>query len=93
MNQYQHIWDEVTKLLIEARSFLDINNSSVEEIKDSNFVEYLKYNELELALDELEEISDSFEVPKQFWQCLIKAANLMELKEHSKRYVKFRDYY
>ena len=93
MNQYQQIWDEVSKLLKEARGYLDIENSSVNEINDTELFEYLKHNELELALDEIEAISDSFEVPKQFWQCLIKAANLMGLKEHSKRYVKLSGYY
>ena len=93
MHKYQGIWDEVKKLLIEARGFLNINSSSVYEIDDDEFFEYLKHNELESALDELEEISDSFEVPKEFWQCLVKAANLMDLKVHSKRYLKFRDYY
>lgn len=93
MNKYKPIWDEVIKLLIEARRFLDINNSSVEEITDGEFFKYLEHNELELALDELEKISNSFEVPKQFWQCLIRTANLMDLKAQSKRYVKFSDYY
>ncbi len=84
MNKYQHIWDEIIKLLVEARGFLHVNNSLAEEINDSEFVEYLEHNELELALNELEKFSDSFEVPKQFWQCLIKAANLMELKNAQK---------
>jgi len=93
MNQYQKIWDEVSNLLKEAHGYLDRENSSVNEINDNVFFEYLEHNELELAIDEIEAISGSFEVPLQFWQCLIKAANRMGLKEHSKRYVEFSGYY
>ncbi len=93
MNQFQEIWNEVEELLKEARSYLDIDQSSLSELDDSEFLEYLKHNELELALDELEAISDSFEPPKKFWQCLIKSANLMGLKEHAKRYVELCSHY
>ncbi|MCU7885576.1 MAG: hypothetical protein KZQ82_15400 [Candidatus Thiodiazotropha sp. (ex Lucinoma annulata)] len=93
MSQHQKILDEVTVLLKEARTYLDIKNSSVETIDDKEFKGYLKHNEMVLALDEIEAISDSFEVPKEFWQCLLRAANRMNLKEHSKRYVKVVSYF
>ena len=93
MSQYQEIWDDVTKLLNEARGYLDLENSSVDQINDKEFINYIENNELELALDEIEGLSESFEVPREFWQCLIKAANRMGLKEHSKKYIESISYY
>ena len=93
MSKYQKQWNETAVLLKKARTYLDINNSSVDIINDNEFNEYLKHNELELAIDEIEAMSDSFEVPKEFWQCLLKAADCMNLKEHSKRYIKIVGYF
>jgi hypothetical protein len=87
------IWIDVKELLNQARAILNNCDGSVELIDDKQFVEYLGHNELELALDEIEAISDSFELPREFWQCLIKASNIMGLKEHSKRYMEFLAYY
>lgn len=86
-------WKEVTELLNEAREILNNCDGSVEFVDDKQFVEYLDHNELELALDEIEAISDSFELPREFWQCLIKASNSMGLKDHSKRYIEVLAYY
>ena len=89
----QKQWEEVTNLLLNAREILNNCSGSIETINDNNFKQYLDHNELELALDEIEAISDSFELPREFWQCILKAANVMELKEHSKRYLKSISYY
>ncbi|MES9991564.1 MAG: hypothetical protein ABW098_06385 [Candidatus Thiodiazotropha sp.] len=86
-------WKDVANLLKKAHGLLDISNSSVDVINDSEFMEYLENNEHEHALNEIEAIAESFVVPKAFWQCLLKAANRMQLKAHSKRYVKIVGYY
>ena len=89
----QEHWKLVINLLLSARGILDNCNGSVEEINDVVFKEYIDQNELELALDELEALSNNFELPREFWQNILKAANAMELKEHSKRYLKSISYY
>ena len=94
MSNLKEIWGEVTNLLQEARGYLSPESSLIEEINDSEFRSYLEHNELELALDEIERLSDDFEpLPREFWQCLVKAANRMELSDHSKRYLKLLSYY
>ena len=80
-------------MLSQGRAILNNCDGSVDFIDDKQFIEYLEYNELGLALDEIEAISDSFELPKEFWQCLIGASNAMGLKEHSKRYMEMLAYY
>lgn len=83
----------VNDLLLEAREVIGNCSGSVESINDEKFIEYLAQNELELALDELEAISDDLDLTRDFWQRLLKAANAMELKEHTKRYLRAISYY
>ncbi|MBV1928330.1 MAG: hypothetical protein KUG81_02305 [Gammaproteobacteria bacterium] len=83
--EHRKLWKEVTEILRQARLTLNDCDGSVDHIDDAQFIEYLDHNELELALDEIEAISDSFELPREFWQCLVKASNSMDLKKHSKR--------
>jgi hypothetical protein len=88
----QH-WNLVATHLREARAILDTCDGSLELVEDFRFKEYVGQNELELALDELEGMSDSFELPREFWKNILKAANAMGLHEHSKRYQKFLSHY
>lgn len=92
-NPYQEHWNEAISLLKQAREILGQSDGSVDHVEDAQFQEYLSHNELELALDEIESLSDDFELPMEFWQLILRAANRMGLKEHSKRYMKFLSYY
>jgi hypothetical protein len=48
--------------------------------------EWLDYNELELALDELELLGEANHVGKLFWESLLRAATEMSLNAHAARY-------
>jgi 6-pyruvoyl-tetrahydropterin synthase len=67
-------WEEIKRELLEAKNMV---------LDFSRFDEYIEQNELELALDELIEISQYYEqinIPKKFWQKLRKVALLMNIK-------------
>jgi hypothetical protein len=51
----------------------------------ANFEEYLSYNELGLAFDELEMIGMENDCPPEFWRDLIAAAENMELFEEAEK--------
>ncbi len=48
--------------------------------------EWLDYNELELALDELEMLGEVNGVERTFWEFLLQAATEMDLNDHAMRY-------
>jgi hypothetical protein len=48
--------------------------------------EYLEHSELELALEELESLGELNAMPASFWGLLKKAADSLEMPEHSNYY-------
>ncbi len=84
----QKLWLKIEKHLNNAFNLLPPNPIDNQEGgRVQNFHEFLNANELELALDELEGLSEVNKVPNEFWNDLFEAASLMKLEEHKKRYV------
>lgn len=83
----QILWDKIEKHLNKAFNLLPQNPiDNQEDERVNQFHEFLNANELELALDELEGLSEVNKVTNEFWEELFEAASLMELKEHKERY-------
>ena len=81
-------WKKTTEHLLDARSHLSeaAEGICLDEIKE--FQEYLDHNELELALDALEDIfykCEQFESLKVMELLVLAAAN-MGLQEHVEKY-------
>jgi hypothetical protein len=81
-------WDEVRKLLREARDSLAPGGSNqipspvpVGPLTGTldEFEEFLEHNELELAWDTLAAVADRASAPAAFWRRLARAAGLMGL--------------
>ena len=49
--------------------------------------EFLEHNELELALDMLEEIGESMSLPEEFWRSAKKSAEIMGLEKRYTYYL------
>jgi hypothetical protein len=56
---------------------------SIEQCRD-----WIKHNELALALDELEMLGEANPTPEAFWRSLLAAAQEMNLERHCARYRK-----
>lgn len=94
MNQeYKELWIEIEVLLKEARALLSDIETGEDGFSERRFQEYLSHNELGLALDELEGIPLYNEVPREFWQLLLRAANRMRLKDKIAEYTRTLNYY
>ena len=81
-------WNKIENHLNKAFSLLPqnpVDNQEGGQVK--YFYEFLNANELELALDELEGLSEVNEVTNEFWKELFEAASAMELKGHQARYL------
>ena len=81
-------WRATTRYLNRAYSLISKPDIVSDESKKAEleYVEYLHYNELELALDSLEALAAELQVPAAFWKNMKSAAKSMELKSHLERY-------
>ncbi len=83
-------WAITANHLIDARNNLSSpSNSSNAELYAhfiAEFEGYLEHNELELALDALEEASDYTQPRLNFWQNMILAAENMKLVSKTARF-------
>ncbi len=78
------MWAATAKHLKAARAQLpEVPATGVDGATVSGFEECLRDNEMELALDELEDLGLTNEPPAEFWQQLIFAAESMALSERA----------
>ena len=90
MNRRFATWDEITRLLREARNELapqgaahapsPVPTGLLSGTLDE-FEEYLDHNELELAWDALAEVAEHANAPANCWRNLAHAAALMSLPD------------
>jgi hypothetical protein len=83
-------WEEIRRLLMEARAALPpgrgdqpasaVPNGLLVGTLDE-FDEFLEHNELELAWDALAEVAERCSAPKECWGKLARAADLMQLPD------------
>jgi hypothetical protein len=79
-------WDRTRAFLDRAIGLLPASPvESDEGGRVDRFREWMEFNELELALDELEGLGIHNVVPREFWAELRGAAGEMELGDHSAR--------
>jgi hypothetical protein len=77
---YQN-WQETKKLLLNAKGIVLENSLNQSQIQLLNeFDDYLEYNELGLAFDQLIYLSESIKFPKEVWETMILAATEMKLE-------------
>ena len=77
-------WATSAKHLNAARDQLpDAPAPGAEGATLSGFEECLRHNEMELALDELEDIGLTNELPPEFWRHLMYAADNMGLSDRA----------
>jgi len=82
--ELERIWAATAKHLNAARGQLpEVPATGVDGATISGFDECLRDNEMELALDELEDLGLTNAPPAAFWQHLIFAAESMELWERA----------
>jgi len=91
--ELRKIWKEVDALLNEARALFSEIETGEDGFSEERFKEYLEHNELGLALEELEGIPLYNEVPREFWQLLLKSANRMQLKDKIHEFTKTLSFY
>jgi hypothetical protein len=81
------LWRTVEEILKRAESTIPLpkfeNKKEYEHLR-CQFNEYLKHNELELAMDMLEELSTIVKCDESFWKEMQRAAELMELNDRAK---------
>jgi hypothetical protein len=83
-NELERMWAATAKHLKAARAQLpEVPAPGVDGATVSGFDECLRDNEMELALDELEDLGLTNAPPADFWQHLIFAAESMELSERA----------
>jgi hypothetical protein len=82
--ELERIWAITAKHLNAARAQLpDVPAPSQDGATISGFDECLRHNEMELALDELEDLGLANAPPPDFWRHLMFAAESMELSERA----------
>jgi len=82
--QLERIWATTAKHLKEARAQLpEVPAPGLDGATISGFDECLRQNEMELALDELEDLGLTNAPPPDFWRHLIFAAESMQLSERA----------
>lgn len=92
-NETKQDYVEIIELLNEARGLFSDIEAGEGGFSHEQFEQYLKLNELDSAIDELERISLHNEVPREFWQLLIKSANRMQLKSKIKEFTRMLSFY
>jgi hypothetical protein len=94
MNPHAANWEEIRRLLREARGLLDSDNGTRVGAPvpagalagtSDEFEEFLGHNELELAWDALAEVAEKRAAPPACWRNLSRAAALMGLSEKEQR--------
>ena len=82
--ELERMWAATAKHLNAARAQLpEVPAPGLDGATVSGFDECLRHNEMELALDELEDLGLTNAPPADFWQHLIFAAESMELSERA----------
>jgi hypothetical protein len=82
--ELEGIWATTAKHLNAARAQLpEVPGPGLDGATISGFDECLEKNEMELALDELEDLGLTYAPPPDFWRHLIFAAESMELWERA----------
>jgi hypothetical protein len=82
--ELERIWATTAKHLNAARAQLpEVPAPGLDGATISGFDECLRKNEMELALDELEDLGLTNAPPPDFWRHLIFAAETMELWERA----------
>jgi hypothetical protein len=76
-------WRATTVLLQRARSTIQDSSAQIEELV-KEFDEYLEHNELELAMDMLQEMAELTPCRGGFWRDLERAAEMMGLTDRAK---------
>jgi hypothetical protein len=80
-------WKRTRAHLAAAAALLPARpRSGPEGGSHQGYAESLEHNELELALDQLEDLAQVNAVPPAFWAALSEAAAEMELSDHEGRY-------
>jgi hypothetical protein len=83
-SELERIWATTAKHLNAARGLLpEAPAPGLDGATVSGFDECLRHNEMELALDELEDLGLTNAPPPDFWRHLIFAAESMELWERA----------
>lgn len=85
-NELEKIWWTVRQHLNSARSLLSPEIVANVSVQMEIYEEMLDHNELELALDLLEEIGEQNLCPREFWLSLKLAANDMGLDKRANYY-------
>jgi len=83
------LWRTVEEILKHAEATIPLPNFENKKEYDhlkNQFNEYLKHNELELAMDMLEELSAIVKCDESFWKEMQRAAELMELNDRAKHF-------
>jgi hypothetical protein len=76
-------WKATATLLQRARDAVQYSSEEVVKLR-KEFDEWLQHNELELALDTLQEISELTPCRGGFWKDLERAAEIMGLNDRAK---------
>ena len=82
--ELERSWATTARHLNAARNQLPkVLAPGAEGATVSGFEECLRHNEMELALDELEDLGLTNEPPPEFWRQLVQAAENMGLSERA----------
>jgi len=82
--ELERMWAVTAKHLSAARAQLpEIPAPGLDGATVSGFDECVRHNEMELALDELEDLGLTNAPPADFWRHLVFAAESMELSERA----------
>ena len=82
--ELERSWATTAKYLNAARDQLpEVPAPGVDGATLSGFEECLRHNEMELALDELEDLGLKNAPPDEFWRQLVRAAENMGLSERA----------
>ena len=82
--ELERSWAATAKHLNAARNQLpEVLAPGAEGATVSGFEECLRHNEMELALDELEDLGLTNAPPPEFWRQLVQAAENMGLSERA----------
>jgi len=82
--ELERMWAVTARHLSAARALLpEVPEPGLDGATVSGFDECLRHNEMELALDELEDLGLTNAPPSDFWRHLVFAAESMELSERA----------
>ena len=80
-------WKAIEVMLVQAAEFLlEPNRFKLEQKELKDYQEYLRANELQLAMEELEAIAYRYGARSGFWRRLQKAAINMNLQDKVEEY-------